>query len=64
MSGTSFSVAGLAAAGVKRISVAASLYRAALTGVDQAAKEILEQGTFTYANRILTSADVSPFLRR
>ena len=64
MSGASFSVAELAATGVKRISVAASLYRAALTGVDQAAKEILEQGTFTYANRILTSADVSPFLRR
>ncbi len=63
MSGASFSVAELAAAGVKRISVAASLYRAALTGVDQAAKEMLEHGTFTYANRILSSADVAPFLR-
>lgn len=63
MSGVSFTVAELAAVGVKRISLAASLYRAALTGVDTAAREIIAQGTFTYASRILTSADVRPLLR-
>ncbi len=64
MSGVSFSVAELAAVGVKRISLAASLYRAALTGVDAAVREIREQGTFTYAGRILTSDEVRPLLRR
>jgi 2-methylisocitrate lyase-like PEP mutase family enzyme len=63
MTGASFSIAELAAAGVKRISLAASLYRAALTGLDAAAKEITTQGTFTYTNRILTSADLNPMLR-
>lgn len=63
MSGSCLTVAELAAIGVKRISLAASLYRAALTGVDAAAREIREHGTFTYASRILTSAAVRPLLR-
>jgi len=63
MTGASFSIAELAAVGVKRISLAASLYRAALTGLDAAAKEITTQGTFTYTSRILTSVDVNPLLR-
>lgn len=53
----------LEAAGVKRVSLAASLYRAALSGVDAAAREILEAGTFGYCDRILTSSDVKPWLR-
>jgi len=53
----------LKAAGVKRVSLAASLYRAALSGVDTAAREILETGTFGYCDRILTSSDVKPWLR-
>ena len=63
ITGASFPVAELAAAGVKRISLAASLYRAAMTGLDSAVKEITGQGTFTYTNRILTSADLNPLLR-
>ena len=63
MKGMNLSVAELAAAGVKRISLAASLYRAALTGVDAAAREIREQGTFTYADRILTSDEMRSLLR-
>lgn len=63
MSGAGFSVPELAACGVKRISLAASLYRAALTAVEAAAQEICEQGTFTYASRIMTSAAVRPLLR-
>lgn len=53
----------LEAAGVKRVSLAASLYRAALSGVDAAAREILESGTFGYCDRILKGSDVKPWLR-
>jgi 2-methylisocitrate lyase-like PEP mutase family enzyme len=42
----SFSVAELTEAGVKRISLATSLYRAAMTGLLAAAREVAEQGTF------------------
>ena len=38
--GKSFTVAALGAAGVKRISLATSLYRAAMTGLLSAAKEV------------------------
>lgn len=44
--GKSFTVAALSAAGVKRISLATSLYRAAMTGLLNAAKEVRQQGTF------------------
>lgn len=53
----------LEAAGVKRVSLAASLYRAALSGVDAAAREILGSGTFGYCDRIITGGDVKPWLR-
>jgi len=46
-------VAQLAAAGVRRISVGPALARAAWTGFLQAAKEIAEQGTFTTVARAL-----------
>ena len=50
--GKSFSVAELEAAGVKRISLATSLYRAAMKGARDAAQEVFEQGTFTYLDRL------------
>ena len=59
--GKSFSVAELAAAGVKRISLATSLYRAAMTGLFEAAREVKEQGTFGYLDRLI---DVNKFMRR
>ncbi|MEK8029898.1 isocitrate lyase/phosphoenolpyruvate mutase family protein [Ideonella sp. DXS29W] len=46
--GKSFSVAELEAAGVKRISLATSLYRAAMNGLKAAAEEIRRDGTFGY----------------
>jgi 2-methylisocitrate lyase-like PEP mutase family enzyme len=49
--GKSFSVAELEAAGVRRISFAASFYRAALRAARSAAKEALEAGTFTYLTK-------------
>jgi 2-methylisocitrate lyase-like PEP mutase family enzyme len=58
IAGAQFTVAALAEAGVKRISLAASLYRAAMTGLLDAAREIKTQGTFGYAGRILTSAEL------
>jgi 2-methylisocitrate lyase-like PEP mutase family enzyme len=47
--GVSFSVAQLAELGVRRISLGSSLSRAALGGFIRAAREIKEQGTFTFA---------------
>lgn len=58
--GKSWSVAELEAAGVKRISLATSLYRAAMTGLIAAAQEIREQGTFGYVEQL---ADINRFMR-
>jgi len=55
--GKSFSVAELAAAGVRRISLATSLYRAAMTGLVESAREIRESGTFGYVDRAMTSGE-------
>src|SRR5882672_638239 len=61
--GKSFTVAALAAAGVKRISLATSLYRAAMTGLLSAAKEVREHGTFGYIDTSLAAPDMNAFLR-
>lgn len=47
--GTQFTVAELAEAGVKRISVGSGLFRAAFTTAMQAADEMLHDGSFTFA---------------
>jgi 2-methylisocitrate lyase-like PEP mutase family enzyme len=60
--GKSFSVAELEAAGVRRISLATSLYRAAMTGLVQAAREVREQGRFGYLDGTLSTADLNKFL--
>jgi 2-methylisocitrate lyase-like PEP mutase family enzyme len=49
--GKSFSVAELKDAGVRRISLAGSLYRVAMNAVRLAGSEVLEQGTFGYLER-------------
>ena len=61
--GKSFTVAALSAAGVKRISLATSLYRAAMTGLLNAAKEVREHGTFAYLDTSLATPDMNAFLR-
>jgi 2-methylisocitrate lyase-like PEP mutase family enzyme len=53
--GKSFSVAELSAAGVRRISLATSFYRAAMTGFLDAAREVQDQGTFTFLDRSVKS---------
>lgn len=57
------SVAELAAAGVKRISLAASFYRAAMTGLRDAAREVHDKGTFTFATRTMTSPEFNAFMK-
>lgn len=52
MPGCSFSIAELQAAGVKRISLATTLYRTAMKAMLTAAKEVKEQGTFTFVDRL------------
>jgi len=61
--GKSFTVAELEAAGVRRISLATSLYRAALSGLLDAAREVAEQGTFAYLERTLTTPDLNAYMR-
>jgi len=61
--GKSFSVAELEAAGVRRISVATSFFRAAMSGVVDAAKEVREKGTFTYLDRTLTTPELNAFMQ-
>ena len=61
--GRSFTVAELQAAGVKRISLATSLYRAAMTGLLDAAREAKEQGTFTYLDHAMPTPDLNQFMR-
>ncbi len=55
--GRSFTVAELAAAGVKRISLATSLFRAAMTGLLTAATEVREHGTFGYLDGTIPTPD-------
>lgn len=61
--GRSFTVAELAAAGVKRVSVATSLYRFAMTATLEAAREIKDKGSFGYLDRSLGSGELSAFLK-
>jgi 2-methylisocitrate lyase-like PEP mutase family enzyme len=61
--GKSFSVAELQAAGVRRISLATSLYRAAMTGLAAAAREVQATGTFAYLDHTMTTPEVNAFMR-
>jgi 2-methylisocitrate lyase-like PEP mutase family enzyme len=62
--GRSFSVAELAAAGVRRISLSTSLYRAAITGLYAAGREVQDSGTFGYLETIMSGKDLAAFLER
>ncbi len=52
LKGSSYPMAELAAAGVKRISLATSLYRAAMNGVLEAVREIQTTARFDFVDRI------------
>jgi len=60
--GSPFSVADLAAMGVRRISVGSALHRAALGAFLRGAREIREQGTFGFAEDAISSAERDGFL--
>ena len=60
--GKSFSLAELAACGVRRISLATSLYRAAMTGFLNALDEIRNQGEFTFLDRSASTAELNKLM--
>ena len=59
----SFTVAELAGAGVKRISLATSLYRAAMSGVVAAATEAKENGTFSSVDSSMPTPEFAGYMR-
>jgi 2-methylisocitrate lyase-like PEP mutase family enzyme len=61
--GRSFTTAELASAGVKRISLATSLYRAAMSGLVNAAREVKDQGTFGYVDTTMTTPELNSHMR-
>ena len=61
--GKSFPVKELEAAGVRRISVATSFYRAAMSGLLEAAREVKQGGSFGYLERSLTTPELNQFMQ-
>ncbi len=61
--GKSFSVDELAAVGVKRISLATSLYRAAMTAMLDAAREVRDGGQFAFIDRCLTTPQLNRLMQ-
>jgi len=64
LNGPTWSVDQLAEVGVTRISVGGSMARAALGAFMRAAREVLEQGTFTYAADALPHREALSYMRR
>jgi 2-methylisocitrate lyase-like PEP mutase family enzyme len=60
--GKSFSVAELAAVGVRRISLATSLYRAAMTGLLDAARDVKGRGQFDFVERCVTTPELNKLM--
>ncbi len=61
--GKPWTAAELAAAGVRRISLATALYRAAMGALREAADEVRTQGTFAFGERALAAADLNAVMR-
>jgi len=62
LAGQNFTVAELAQAGVKRISLGSALARAALAGLVRAAREVRDHGSFGFADDALRFADANGFM--
>jgi len=60
--GRSFSVSELTNAGVKRISLATSLYRAAMSGLVNAAREVKDKGSFGYVETTMATPELNSFM--
>jgi 2-methylisocitrate lyase-like PEP mutase family enzyme len=50
-------------AGVRRISLATSLYNAAMSGLYRAAVEVKENGTFDFLNGLVSTRELGRYLR-
>jgi 2-methylisocitrate lyase-like PEP mutase family enzyme len=61
--GKSFTVEALAAAGVRRVSLAGSLYRAAVAALVAAATEVQTKGTFGYLEGALATPELNRYLQ-
>lgn len=57
-----FTVSELAQIGVRRVTVGTSFYRAGLTAVLHAAREVLDEGSFAYVDGIQTVADFNELI--
>jgi len=60
--GKSWSVQQLADAGVRRISLATTMYRAAMGGLAAAAREVADSGTFGFLDRIMPGSELEKHL--
>jgi 2-methylisocitrate lyase-like PEP mutase family enzyme len=60
--GKSFPIRELAEAGVRRISLATSLYRAAMTGLLDAAREVKEIGQFGFVDRSVSTPELNKLM--
>jgi|SRR5215472_11506702 len=60
--GKSFPVAELAEAGVRRISLATSLYRAAMSGFLSAVREVKDAGQFGFVEHVATTAELNALM--
>jgi 2-methylisocitrate lyase-like PEP mutase family enzyme len=63
LAGNRYSVADLAGAGVKRISLGSSLARAALGELARAAREIRDHGTFDFAENAMPFAEANALMK-
>ncbi len=63
MPGKSWPLPQLESAGVRRVSLATSLYKAAMTGLAAAAREIRDKGTFGYVDSTIPSKELSGYMR-
>lgn len=60
--GKTFAVAELEAAGVRRISFATSLYRAAMSALVEAAREVKDKGSFGYLEATMTTPELNGYM--
>jgi 2-methylisocitrate lyase-like PEP mutase family enzyme len=63
LQGVQLSLAALSAIGVRRVSVGSALCRAALGALLRAAREMREQGTFTFANEAVSPREISAIFK-
>ncbi len=61
--GKSFSLNELAAVGVRRVSLATSLYRAAMSGLLDAASQVKDSGRFDFLDGCVTTAELNRLMR-